>query len=254
MDESGINKSWYEWCFFVFSCCLLGWLLEYFDIEELCEATADCEDRLSKELVNLFLGNVRNSWTKYPTHVAGLFFHIYRLYKPDKGTLLGWTPNLAIWQVQSMFCLPLFCRLCQLYQDTVGMAGRESESHWNQAPCFIDPPKKGQDHLLHITVLPRRVQKKSPAPSFEYSDDGGERISMFRSTCKNTCAETSHVKLEVILCILATKNRRTCWIKLNQFDLAILRSILRLKRVHTDISSRLFLGFQIEAFRVPVVP
>ena len=77
MDESGINKSWYEWCFFVVSCCLLGWLLEYFDIEELCEATTDCEDRLSKELVHLFLGNVRNSWTKYPTHVAGLFFHLY---------------------------------------------------------------------------------------------------------------------------------------------------------------------------------
>ena len=38
-----------------FACCLRGSLLEYFDVEELCEATTDCEDRLSKELVHLFL-------------------------------------------------------------------------------------------------------------------------------------------------------------------------------------------------------
>ena len=59
---------------------------------------------------------------------------------------------------------------------------------------------------------------------------------------------TSHVKLEVILCIAEPAEFSSSFIQFGHP-----RLILRPKRVHTDISSRHFLGFQIKTFRVPVV-
>ena len=55
-------------------------------------------------------------------------------------------------------------------------------------------------------------------------------------------------QIGVILCIAEPAEFSSSFIQFGHP-----RLILRPKRVHTDISSRHFLGFQIKTFRVPVV-
>lgn len=133
---------------------------------------------------------VRTSWTKYPIHVEGLFFIygcIADLVRPDRGTLSlaqSHTWQFAIWQVQFMFCSPLFAGFASFAKTQLGWQDwRVSLKSSPMLYCLtLTHRNKGQNHLLHITTPSRRVQKKSPPPSFEYSNDGGERIGMFTST------------------------------------------------------------------------